>query len=285
MPISNHASASLSSHLYPLPDHDDGSRHSPSHFGRIANDINLSQASLSMNPSLQQEIVEAVYEHGMLVFRNQAHLTPQDEIAFAQLFTHQPDDKNVSYTGGAGTQHRLPDYPSIALVGSYQVRYFYGLTASSPGVYNNWHPDQRAWHCDGLADTHPPPDLTTMRCIKTPSRGGETLFASSVKAAELLPTKLLVDKFGIHPEDVNVNYKLFDKYKIALEGTHLDEAEGAKVEASKGGWDVNLADGTTVPLVIRERRTGKKSLVGTYHVASITGIASHLHRRVGWCQG
>ena len=131
----------------------------------------------------------------MLVFRNQAHLTPQDEIAFAQLFTHQPDDKNVSYTGGAGTQHRLPDYPSIALVGSYQVRYFYGLTASSPGVYSNWHPDRRAWHCDGLADTHPPPDLTTMRCIKTPSRGGETLFASSVKAAELLPTKLLVDKF------------------------------------------------------------------------------------------
>ncbi len=79
-----------------------------------------------------------------------------------------------------------------------------------------------------------------------------------------------MEKFGIHPEDVRVNYKLFDKYRIALEGTHLEYAEGAKGRTTgEGGWDVNLADGTTVPLVIRERHTGKRSLVGTYHVASI----------------
>mmetsp|Transcript_35868 Transcript_35868/g.61174 ORF Transcript_35868/g.61174 Transcript_35868/m.61174 type:complete len:407 (-) Transcript_35868:62-1282(-) len=285
MSVSSSASSngpSLSSHLNlnPLPgggdDDDDGTPPCSStyHFGRIAEDIDLSRASLSARPALQREIVKAVYEHGLIVFRNQAHLSPRDEVAFAELFTHQPDDADVSYTGGAGTQHRLPDHPSVALVGSYRVHDFYGLTASSPGVYGHWHPDQRAWHCDGLADTHPPPDLTTMRCIKTPSIGGETLFASSVRAAELLPTELLVDEFGMHPEDVRVNYKLFDKYKIAREGTHLEEAEGAKGETREGGWDVNLSGGTSVPLVIRERHTGRKSMVGTYHVASIVSSSN-----------
>mmetsp|Transcript_5709 Transcript_5709/g.12435 ORF Transcript_5709/g.12435 Transcript_5709/m.12435 type:complete len:377 (+) Transcript_5709:29-1159(+) len=276
MSASSYTSAgpSLSSNLHPLPDN--GSRRSPSHFGRIVDGIDLSQISLSTNTKLQREIVDAIYEHGLLVFRNQSHLSPADEIAFAKLFTHKTDDgdddANVSYTGGAGKQHRLPNFPSIALVGSYSVQDYHGLTASSPGVYNNWPPNQRAWHCDGLADTHPPPDLTTMRCIKATSKGGETLFASSVKAAELLPTEKLVERFGVHPEDVRVNYKLFGRYKIALVGTHLEEGEGAKggeMGRNGDGNDVNLAEGTTVPLVIRERRTGKRSLVGTYHVASI----------------
>ncbi len=180
-PVGSSAAAGLE--LQPLP-----GQNSPTHFGRVVFDsIDLSMESLSNNPTLQSDIVNALYEHGLLVFRNQSHLLPQDEMYFAKLFTHQPDDGNVSYTGGAGTQHRLPTYPSIALVGSYSVKDYYGLTASSSGVYNNWHAKQRAWHCDGLADTSPPPDLTTMRCIKTPSSGGETLFASSVKAADLLP--------------------------------------------------------------------------------------------------
>ncbi|KAL7525052.1 hypothetical protein ACHAWF_001187, partial [Thalassiosira exigua] len=195
-------------------------------------------------------------------------------LPFAELFTHQPDDGEQSYTGGAGTQHRLPDHPSIALVGSYSVKDYHGLTACSPGVYRDWHPEQRAWHCDGLADTHPPPDLTTMRCVTTPPRGGETLFASSVRAAELLPAEPLAEKFGVHPEDVRVNYKLFHRYQIKLEGTGLEWAEGAKGRTSEGGWDVNLADGTTVPLVVRERYTGKRSMVGTYHVASIVDASS-----------
>ena len=134
----------------------------PSHFGREVLGLDLSASSLP-----EEALVHALYSHGLLLFRGQGDITPADEMRFARLFTHQPDDSNMSYTGGAGTQHRLPDHPSVALVGSYEVRDFYGLTASSPGVYNGWHPEQRAWHCDGLADTSPPPDLTTMRCLRT----------------------------------------------------------------------------------------------------------------------
>ena len=135
----------------------------PYHFGREVSGVDLAAPELPA-----EELLAALYEHGLLLFRGQQHLTPDDEMRFASLFTHQADDANQSYTGGAGTQHRLPAHPSIALVGSYNVRDFHGLTASSPGVYNGWHPDQRAWHCDGLADTDPPPDLTTMRCLVTP---------------------------------------------------------------------------------------------------------------------
>ena len=270
--------AGLSDRLRPLPD-------GPSHFGRIAVDgIDLSISYLESNPDLVDEIVNAVYEHGLIVFRNQSHLTPDDEVHFAKLFSHLDDDDGgggddadafISYTGGASTQHRLPRHPSIALVGTYDVVDYHGLTARSPGVYGaGWdHVDQRAWHNDGLADTHPPPDLTTMRCIVSTGEGegGETLFASSVRAAELLPVESLVEKYGFHPENVRVRYKLSREYNIALEGTHLEYAVGSKGGDEDDG-DVNIAEGTTVPLVIRERRTGRRSLVGTYHVSSIAVI-------------
>ena len=240
--------------------------HGPSHFGREVVGIDLASQTLP-----EDQLVSALYEHGLLLFRNQEHLTPDDEMRFAELFTHQPDDTNQSYTGGAGTQHRLPEYPSIALVGSYEVRDFYGLSASSPGVYNGWHPEQRAWHCDGLADTSPPPDLTTMRCVITPESGGETLFACTVRAAELLPASL-----DPPPEEVSVHYQLFADYDVAREGTHLTRAAGAKGESAEAGWDVNLTGGTNVPLVCRERVSGKKALVGSYHVSSLTAGARTL---------
>ena len=232
----------------------------PSHFGREVLGLDLSASSLP-----EEALVHALYAHGLLLFRGQGDITPADEMRFARLFTHQPDDSNMSYTGGAGTQHRLPDHPSVALVGSYEVRDFYGLTASSPGVYNGWHPEQRAWHCDGLADTSPPPDLTTMRCLRTPPTGGETIFACSVKAAELLPPSL-----DPAPDEVRVQYRLFADYEIAREGTHLVKARGAKGEETDSSWDVNLASGTDVPLVVRERVSGKRSMVGSYHVRSLT---------------
>jgi hypothetical protein len=78
----------------------------------------------------------------------------------------------------------------------------HGLTVSSPGVYGaGW---ERVWHNDGLTGTHPPPDLTTMRCVISTEggEGGETLSASSVRAAKLLSAEALVEIYSIHPKDV-----------------------------------------------------------------------------------
>ena len=255
----------ISKHLQPLP--------GGMSFGRIVTGINLSQSNLTSNPSLCNALVSTLYQHGLLVFKDQRHLTPQDDVSFCKLFTHQLDDASVSYTGGAAVQHRLPKYPEVALIGSYNVQNYYGLTAKSAGVYNDWDESQRAWHCDGLADTVPPPDLTLMRCIATPKEGGETLFASSVKAATLLPCTELEKDFGIHPENVLVKYKLFKEYTIAKEGTHLVKASGSK-GSSDQGWDVNVAAGTLVPLVIHEKQSNQKSMVGSYHISSIQCVSS-----------
>jgi hypothetical protein len=124
-------------------------------------------------------------------------------------------------------------------------------------VYNNW-----------SADTVPPPVITLMRWISTPNAGGETLFASSVKAATLLPSSELEAEFGIHPGNVLVKYKLFGEYTIAGEGVHLLSAKGSK-GSSDLGWDVNITDGTLVPLVIRDKTSHQIFMVGSYHVASI----------------
>jgi hypothetical protein len=71
-----------------------------------------------------------------------------------------------------------------------------------------WDANQRAWHNDGLADTHLPPALTTMRCMTATDVGGETLFASSVQAAELLLTEILAGRYGMHLEDMRVRYRI-----------------------------------------------------------------------------
>ena len=157
-------------------------------------------------------------EFSFLVFRGQCHLTPRDEVRAlpSKLFSHQPEDNDEnqdqqSYTGGAGTQHRLPQYPSVALVGKlhlyrYRVNNFFGLTAE------------------------------------------------------------------LHPEDARVNHRLFGTYEVAREGTHLLSARGSKGQTDPAD-EVNLSVSTSVPLVIRERHSGKTSLVASYHVASISSLA------------
>ena len=52
---------------------------------------------------------------------------------------------------------------------------------------------------------------------------------------------------------------------------------GLKGEHAATAWDVNEAEGTTVPLVCREHVSGKRSMVGTYHIASLgTTQGQHL---------
>ena len=236
----------------------------PSHFGAVVSDCDLVEA-LHCSDTVAK-LHSLLYEHGLLLFRDHDHITPADELAFAMKFNHQPDGDAMGYTGGAAAQPQLPEHPGVALVGTYDLRKqpFYGSTAVSRGVYTDWHPDQRAWHNDGFADTSPPPDLTTMRCVKTPSSGGQTLFACSRMAASLLP-----DSLDPPPEDVRVRYKLFAKAEIALEGTHLLKAEGAKGEEADTAQLVNNAGGTEWPLVVKEAVSGERSMVGSYHVAGL----------------
>eukprot|EP00854_Cymbomonas_tetramitiformis_P018645 gene18645-22258_t len=85
----------------------------------------------------------------------------------------------------------------------------------------------------------------------------------SCRAAKLLPENLQP-----HPEHVQVSYRLFNEYEIKPMGMGLDLASGRKVK------DVNELNDMKQPLVIREPHSGKRSLVGTYHVSRIEAHGS-----------
>lgn len=159
-------------------------------FGTEVTGVDL--AKIISDPKALSEIVSLVYQRGLVVFRDQDHLTPHEELAFAHCFNHQLESMGAtSYTGGASPQAKLPPpLQDIAVIGTFDLKDYHGFTGSSPGVYPSWPEGQLAWHTDGLADTDPPPDLTTMRCIVTPARGGETLFRCARQAAKRLGSRL-----------------------------------------------------------------------------------------------
>jgi hypothetical protein len=60
-----------------------------------------------------------------------------------------------------------------------------------PLVYAGWDANQRAWQKNGLADTQPHPDLTTMRCVIAPDVGGGD------RSTELPPAEILVGRYSV----------------------------------------------------------------------------------------
>ena len=62
----------------------------PVHFGREVVGIDL--ASEEQVTAHSEEFVSALYEHGLLLFRDQQHLTPSDEMRFA-CDTDESDSK------------------------------------------------------------------------------------------------------------------------------------------------------------------------------------------------
>ena len=236
------------------------------HFGAVVEGFG-GLAGLGSGRPLQAEEAAAVrelpallYARGMLVFKGQGGLDPADEVALCKLFPHDPDERHAtdSYTGGAATQYKLPEHPEVAVVGTYELQDYYGFTGRSEGVYVGWAPSERAWHNDGFADTDPPPDITAMRCIETPPTGGETLFACSVRAAELLPPDL-----DPEPETVRVAYRLHEQSERRPSGIAMAACNGRRSE------DTNASQDLVRPLVACEPVSGKRTLVGTYHVQAV----------------
>ncbi|KAL1511033.1 hypothetical protein AB1Y20_005858 [Prymnesium parvum] len=232
-------------------------------FGSEVSGVDLSQ--LLRRPASLAEYISLVYRRGVVVFREQQHLTPHEELAFARAFNHQPDPPGeTSYTGGAAPQAKLPPpLEDIAVIGTFRLAEYHGFTGESAGVYPPWPKGQLAWHMDGLADTVPPPDLTTMRCIATPREGGETIFRCARRPASRLQ-RVRVGGADVDPELVRIRYKLPKQSRLRASGYSLDWAAGGREDDA----EVNMAAGTEWPLLIREPITGQRSLLSTYHVAS-----------------
>ena len=199
-------------------------------FGSEVHGIDL--ARVVSDPAALADLHELVYHRGLVVIRNQEHLSPHDELAFARAFNHQPDPPGeTSYTGGAAPQAKLP-HPlhDVAVIGTFDLHDYYGFSGTSAGVYPPWSKGQLAWHTDGFADTEPPPDLTTMRCVATPETGGETIFRCARLAANRLGPA--IDVGGavglVDPELVRIQYKLPKEARLRASGFSLAWSSGGE---------------------------------------------------------
>lgn len=247
------------------------------HFGVAVWNANIHDwlaSSSSKKTAVLAHVRSLVYKHGLVVFKAQTSMTPADDVTIARFFSHDPseDHANSSYTGGAAPQHKLPNQPEVALVGAYEVTDYHGFTGTSQGTYGASRCQNKlnavAWHNDGFADTYPPPELTLMRCIKTPAAGGETLFACSRRCASRLIEQR--EHFDPPPESVTVHYRLFKGATRRTSGLALKAAPDDGATRDDGWQNTSAASGTAHPLLVREPNSGDVTMVGTYHVAGVT---------------
>jgi taurine dioxygenase len=139
------------------------------------------------------QLKEGLLTHGLLLFRNQNNLSPEQEVSFNEAFGwHNAKQKEFLFGFGAPTtEHRvsggaqLPDWPQISVLGNVFLQNYYGVknTQLKPVLGFTF----SAWHADGLHDMlDGMPELTTM--FNPPGwqslSGGRTYFTSGVRAID-----------------------------------------------------------------------------------------------------
>ena len=179
--------------------------------------VSLSQCS----DSEMTEIKQAIYEHGVAVFRDQ-EFSPEDHIAFAKRW------------GGIDINNYVPlqeQYPEIAIVRKQ--------------------PDQQtniggAWHTDHSYDQIPAMG-SILVARELPPEGGDTLFAHMGAAYDSLSDDLKAEIDGLeafHTAD----------HVYKEDGLYAQTDMGSDLRGQ------GLKTGATHPVVIRHPHTGRKLL-------------------------
>ncbi|MDJ0978799.1 MAG: TauD/TfdA family dioxygenase [Erythrobacter sp.] len=173
------------------------------------------------NDAQMQDIKNAIYEHGVAVFRDQ-EFTPEEHIAFAKRW------------GGIDINNYFPlneAYPEIALVKK--------------------EPDQQtniggAWHTDHSYDQIPAMGSILVARVLPPA-GGDTMWAHMGAAYDALPDDLKEEIEGLeafHTAD----------HVYKSDGLYAQTDQGKSLR----GHDVDT--GAVHPVVIRHPHTGRKLL-------------------------
>lgn len=132
----------------------------------------------------------ALHRHQLLVFPQQAHLTPQQEVSFCRgldsdcrgVWRDQLNNPwevfKVEQGNLAGT-YQIPDEPGVLVLGKGTIDH-HGLKVTLGGARGAYGRDEGSqvlgggalqWHIDGTFYGHAPCNYTQMRCIEAP--GGE----------------------------------------------------------------------------------------------------------------
>ncbi|MEK9923879.1 MAG: TauD/TfdA family dioxygenase, partial [Rhodospirillales bacterium] len=110
-------------------------------------------------------------ESGVLLIRNQGHISPLDQVEFSKRFG--PLEEHVL------TQFLLPGHPEIFVVSNI----------TENGRYIGAHGGAKEYHSD-LAYLQEPSLGSVFRCLECPEEGGETAFVSMAAAYDALPKRL-----------------------------------------------------------------------------------------------
>eukprot|EP00537_Pseudo-nitzschia_pungens_P011838 CAMPEP_0172395570 /NCGR_PEP_ID=MMETSP1061-20121228/20522_1 /TAXON_ID=37318 /ORGANISM="Pseudo-nitzschia pungens, Strain cf. pungens" /LENGTH=1138 /DNA_ID=CAMNT_0013127199 /DNA_START=89 /DNA_END=3505 /DNA_ORIENTATION=+ len=125
--------------------------------GRYVNGVDLRGKNMRTNP-LAPQVVKAIQdgllEHGLLVFRDQTDMHPEELLALASCFSRPETFDDAKKTLHAGfCEH--PEYPCFRQIGTNG-----GMITNRLGY---------EWHVDAT-------DVTLLYCLEAPQDHGETLF-------------------------------------------------------------------------------------------------------------
>ena len=197
-------------------------------FGAVVTGADLNQVLM---PERFRQIYDGLIRHGLLIFRNQ-ELAPERQIGFARQF-----NRVRIYIGNDAT--KMPGYPEINRLGNATDE------DGKPIAFLN--KTGIEWHTDGTGFSHPPVS-TVLYCVKAPSQGGETLYASGKRAWDALP-----EEKQRQYRDLKVRYSFASLYKKLTTDSDAKKTELTNSEKERAPEVVH-------PLVRTHPVTGHRAL-------------------------
>lgn len=158
------------------------------HIGAIVTGIDLAKP---VDAATRKALYDAVIEHVVLVIRGQAHLTPGQLQAAAEMFGELMEDQNRRYL--------VDGYPLISVLDN-----FHKDSKGQPAKMGN----NATWHTDHTNQEFPP-KFTMLYAVAVPDKGGATSVCNSRAAYEALPEDLRQKITGMKTENTLISSARF----------------------------------------------------------------------------
>jgi taurine dioxygenase len=208
--------------------------------GRIGAQLDGVRLSGDLSDTLIEGIRHALLAHKVIFFRDQGHLTDEEQVAFGRRL------------GTVTTAH--PTVPSVDN-NSHVLNLDSGFDG---GRANNWHTD--------VTFVDQPPAASILRAVVIPAYGGDTVWANTAAAYEDLPDQLreLADTlWAVHTNS-------FDYARLAL-AAQSPEAERA---SSYAAIFASTEYDTLHPVVRVHPETGERTLLLGGFAQQIHGLGA-----------
>jgi alpha-ketoglutarate-dependent taurine dioxygenase len=266
-------------------------------FGALAEDFDCTEIEIES----ASRIRKALYRYQLLIFPNQQHLSPADEVRFYRHVDDQAqavwrDQVNNPWEvfkveqGNAAGTYQIPDVPGVLVLGKGEIDH-HGLRVTLGGDRNAYGDDEGSqvlgggalqWHIDGTFYRYEPCQFTQMTCIEAPKGGGHWLqyedgtdarlwceAGATAFASGRIAFELLSHENRAKANDLLVHYlsnPFQSTYHLGNNGNGLrvsdPESEAVYYDGKElPGEPVNDPDAKVHPLVWTCPGTGEKALM------------------------